>query len=205
MSSTLQKRLQQLEAQHKAQIDATEHIADEHDADLLSDEDVLQVVLHSLFYHPKYSSMLGMSPDGEIIAGFKGENFAPRYWQRIADRAMALCKEQDIILIPLKPSEMRQALDYFRQGIFFAQEPNTTNTRYGHMWTVCCSLPYKSAERDALMPLIHSVVYALDCYMYQTHAAQAFIESAPIITLIEAWLEESHAQHQTAARAIAAA
>jgi hypothetical protein len=124
---------------------ASNLVPTEAQADALTDDEVLTEAWYGLRAEPGYTAALSASG-----GGFRPtSNHARRYWERVAERAQALCTERGIILFPLTDEEIRAAIDLIDRDVFTVR-PIWEDGRGNHGWRshhTTISYPYAESEQ----------------------------------------------------------
>lgn len=139
----------------------------EYDADKLTDDEVLQEALRGL----GGGSALTVWNNGIFRVTFSNPALGPRYWQRIAERAQALCQERDTILVPMTFNEMHQIIEYINIGVFKVHTL-PPQRRYGHESCIgldysIAGASYNSPESKSLYKFWWHITDALDTVLWQ--------------------------------------
>jgi hypothetical protein len=156
----VEKRLRDLE-RHYHEDEAGEDVPD---ADVLSDDEVLQIALSGV-----RSSCLRF--DGFAQCGLtpllKPTSAEGAYWQRIGERASVLCAERNLVLIVLTSYEAQDAITALEQGLLKVYDFNTfPGCQSPRHFTTIKRLhiipPWQHPERDRLWTLA-SVLHRAMC------------------------------------------
>jgi hypothetical protein len=150
----------------------------ETDADVLTDDAVLDEACYGL----ADGHTLTCWNTGTFRVTFSNSAGGPRYWQRVAERAQALCTARGIMLFPMTTEEIHAAIDLIAREVFFIRphRPQFSDS-YGSVIMHRSSDPEYHAHDEQKRTLVR----ALDCCRWQSHGS--LLETREEILELLAW------------------
>jgi hypothetical protein len=132
----------------------------EAEADVLDDDEVIALACYGL----GEGRTLNAWNTGLFRVTFGNDAWGPRYWQRIAERAQALCDERGIVLFPLTPADTVAAIDLITSGAFRVR-PRGPQEQDSHR--SCIRFPAEVPNWSELFEQKTRLADALDTWLWQ--------------------------------------
>jgi hypothetical protein len=140
---------------------------DETDADELDDDEVLHEAVYGLRRSESFMNCLS-AYGGTLKPTMRWPGWMG-YWQRVGDRAQALCRERGISLFPLSTEEIQESIDLIERGIFDVIPWSKTNPGLTTSWRSHYGTIRQSHDSDWAIygPAHRRLCHALDEMAYQ--------------------------------------